>query len=157
MNETKIYIASSWKNEAHVKDLSNLFREWGHEVYCFAEPGEGQHIFEWSNAVTPQDDGITCLDTDDSRWAFASDKKHLDWANCCILLNPCGRDAHLEAGYMKGQGKKLYIVGSFPDGEFSNMYHLADGLFRIDTAGFTSLRGALQKGIVRDSFGVPWE
>jgi hypothetical protein len=139
----KIYTASSWKNETAVKDLAASLRKWGHEVYCFAELGDGQHVFMWADAVTPDDDGITCLDTDDSRRAFTVDYDHLDWAECCILLNPCGRDAHLEAGYMKGQGKLLYIIGTWPRGEFSNMYHLADGLFRLDDLGLNALREAL--------------
>lgn len=141
----KIYTASSWKNESIVKMYADLFRNWGHEDYCFAEVCENQHIFNWGDVVTPDDDGITCLDTDDSKKVFAVDKKHLDWANCCILFNPCGRDAHLEAGYIKGQGKKLFIVGVWPKGEFSNMYHLADGLFRADKLGMDCLREVLER------------
>lgn len=128
----KLYTASSWKNENLVKDVAEMLRAWGHEVYCFCEDGAGQHIFEWGNVITPDDDGITCLDTADSRLAFKIDKNGLDWAEGLILINPCGRDAHLEAGYMKGKGGKLFIMGTFPRGEFSNMYHFADGLIRID-------------------------
>ena len=141
----KIYVASSWKNEIAVKQLANVLRGWEHEVYCFAESLEGQHIFNWQDVITPDDNGITCLDTDDSRKSFAIDKKYLDWCNCCVLLNPCGRDAHLEGGYVKGQGKKLIILGSFPCGEFSNMYHLADGLCRIDQSGMIYLRSLLEE------------
>ena len=139
----KIYIASSWKNEEIVKELAAILRSWGHEVYCFAEGGAGQHIFDWSDVITPDDDGITCLDTDDSRRAYKIDKDGLDWSECCILLNPCGRDAHLEGGYAKGKGKKLYILGKWPKGEFSNMYHLADGLFRTDARGMNFLYAEL--------------
>jgi len=127
----RIYVASSWKNEIGAKELAALLRGWGFEVYCFAERGEGQHVFKWSDVASSQDDGISALNTYDSIRAFAVDKRYLDWANCCVLLNPCGRDAHLEAGYVKGRGGLLYIVGDFPRGEFSNMYHLADGMFRL--------------------------
>lgn len=139
----RIYLASSWKNEEHTKTLADLFRKWEHQVYCFAELDQGQHIFQWADVVTPQDDGITCLDTDDSRRAFANDQKYLDWADCCVLLNPSGRDAHLEAGYVKGKGGRLYILGTWPLGEYSNMYHLADDLFRISPSGLNALRIAL--------------
>ena len=138
-----IYTASSWKTEEAVKRLAKLLRSWGHEVYCFAELGDNQHIFMWPDVVTPDDDGITCLDTDDSHRAYDVDKEHLDWADCCVLLLPCGRDAHLEGGYMKGRGKILYILGMWPKGEFSNMYHIADGLFHFDTFGLNALREAL--------------
>lgn len=127
----QIYIASSWRNEKAVLLLAEMLRKDGNCIYCFAEQGEGQHIFNWPDVVTPEDDGITALEGDHSKKGYKIDKWFLDWANCCVLLNPCGRDAHLEAGYIKGKGGLLYILGSFPKGEFSNMYHLADGLYRV--------------------------
>jgi len=135
----KIYTASSWKNESLVRVIAEGLRANGHDVYCFCEQGAGQHIFEWDNVVTHDDDGITCLDTDDSRRAFDVDKRGLDWAECCLLINPSGRDAHLEAGYAKGRGKLLIILGDWPKGEFSNMYHFADKLIRWDYNGFRYL------------------
>jgi len=139
----KIYTASSWKNEVFVVTFARMLRSWGHEVYCFAEHGECQVEFNWKDIIDPRDDGITALDYDVSKRAFAIDKKHLDWCDTCILINPAGRDSHLEAGYCKGQGKLLLIIGDFPAGEFQNMYHLADGLFRIESLGFNALREAL--------------
>ena len=141
----RIYSASSWKNEQAVKILAETLRKAGHEVYCFAEQGYGQHIFRWDNLPNYEGlDGITCLQTEDSRKAFNSDKWSLDWANCCVLFLPCGRDAHLEAGYIKGLGGKLFILGEFPKGEFSNMYHLADGLFYLTSEGVRQLLDALR-------------
>jgi len=128
----KVYIASSWKNEQLVLNLAKLLREDGkQEVYCFAEMDEGQHHFNWPDVLdVEKEDGISALITDDSIKAYNSDKWSLDWANCCLLVLPCGRDAHLEAGYIKGKGGKLYIIGHFPKGEFSNMYHLANRLYK---------------------------
>ena len=139
----KIYVSSSWKISQIALDFAQLLRKWGHEVHCYAEHEECKYV--WPDVVTVQDDGITCLDTNASRKAFKSDKDGMDWAECCIMINPSGRDAHLEAGYMKGQDKKLYIVGDFPKGEFSNMYHLADELFRLDeSSSINYLRECLQ-------------
>ena len=139
----KIYVSSSWKISQIALDFAQLLRKWGHEVYCYAEHEDCKYT--WQDVVTIQDDGITCLDTNASRVAFKSDKDGMDWAECCIMINPSGRDSHIEAGYMRGQGKKLYIVGDFPKGEFSNMYHLADGLFRLDESySMNSLRECLQ-------------
>jgi hypothetical protein len=42
---------------------------------------------------------------------------------------PCGRSSHLEGGYAKGQGKRLFLWGDFAKGEFDVMYGLADGLY----------------------------
>lgn len=128
----KIYIASSWKNEMLVRALAELLREKGILVYCFAELGEGQHVFNWPDVVTPDDDGITCLSNSHAIRAYKCDKSGLDWSNTCILVLPSGRDSHMEAGYVKGRKGELYILGEFPKGEFSLMYKLADGLFRAD-------------------------
>lgn len=140
----RIYTASSWKNESAVLVLAKMLRSTGHEVYCFAERGQGQHVFQWNDCTTTKDDGITALQTEDSRKAYNADKFFLDWANCCVLLNPCGRDAHLEAGYIKGRGGLLLILGPFPQGEFSNMYHLADGLFRLNQEGIRRMLTTLE-------------
>jgi hypothetical protein len=128
----QIYIASSWKNAKVANKLAEIFRTWGHCVYSFAEPSEGNHIFNWRDIPGNEElDGISCLQANDSKLAFRCDKYFLDWADTCVLYLPSGRDAHLEAGYIKGKGGQIFILGEFPKGEFSNMYHLANGLYRI--------------------------
>jgi nucleoside 2-deoxyribosyltransferase len=34
----------------------------------------------------------------------------MDHADCCVLVLPSGRSAHLEAGYMAAQGKPVYTL-----------------------------------------------
>jgi len=127
----KIYIASSWKNRQLVEDLARQLRNIAEqEVYCFAEEGDKQHIFMWQDVATPDDDGITALELEDSSKAFKIDFDGLMWANCCLLVLPSGRDSHLEAGFIRGKGGKLIIIGDWPKGEFSNMYHLAHKQYR---------------------------
>lgn len=61
---------------------------------------------------------------------FAFDKRHLDAADAAILVLPAGKSAHLELGYMIGQGKKGYIL--YPEGEperWDVMYLFATGVF----------------------------
>ena len=127
----KLYLASSWKNAEAVLLLAELFRENRHEVYAFPEHIYGNFTFNWPDIANAEDDGITCLSYWQSQKAFESDKWSMDWADACILLLPAGRDSHIEAGYIKGRGGKLFIIGEFPKGEFSNTYHFADGLFRL--------------------------
>ena len=31
------------------------------------------------------------------------------WADACVLVLPCGRSAHTEAGWMAGHGKKVVV------------------------------------------------
>lgn len=129
----QIYLASSWKNSKAVNTIAEGLRDNGLQVYSFAEMFSGQHHFNWPDVLDVNEhDGITALQCEDSHKAFRCDKWFLEWANCCIIVNPCGRDAHLEGGYIRGKGGNLFILGNFPKGEFSNMYHLADGLYRYE-------------------------
>jgi len=129
----KIYIASSWKNEFQVKALAKMLRNDGHEVDAFCEKHKGRYVFHFSELGDMTFiNAITFLQDERSQKAFKEDKKWIDWAETIILLLPAGKSSHLEAGYAKGQGKKLYIVGSFPDGEFDVMYGFADGLIKIE-------------------------
>ena len=34
----------------------------------------------------------------------------MKWADACVLVLPCGRSAHLEAGWFVGAGKPLHIL-----------------------------------------------
>lgn len=57
----------------------------------------------------------------------ALNKAALDWADACVLVLPCGRSAHLEAGYCAGQGK-VTIFYLHPDKfEPELMYLLGNG------------------------------
>lgn len=125
----RIYIASSWKNEEAVRDLAHLLRGKGHEVDCFCDVSSGRYVFHFSEIGALDDlDAITFLEDERVQRAFAEDKKWMDWAEAVIMLLPCGKSAHLEAGYAKGQGKKLVILGEFVPGEFDVMYGFADAL-----------------------------
>ena len=33
----------------------------------------------------------------------------MEWADACVLVLPCGRSAHTEAGWMAGRGKKVVV------------------------------------------------
>lgn len=59
---------------------------------------------------------------------FEIDKTALDWCDICIMCLPCGKSAHLEAGYAKGKGKKLIIYSfeKFKKGDIDVMYGFAD-------------------------------
>ena len=146
----KVYIATSWRMENTAVLLARRLREEGFEVDCFCENRAGRYVFRWPELVDKEEDlknydAKSFIDDPRVRRAFKEDKKWLDWADVCVLLLPSGRSAHLEAGYAKGQGKKLYVLGGFIKGEFDVMYNFADGLFRWDRKGFISFLEALKK------------
>ena len=110
----KIYIASSWRNIDQPVVVLTL-RGAGHDVYDFRNPYPGNKGFHWSE-----------IDPDWQKWnptqyrealdhpiavdGYLTDFKAMEWANICVLLLPCGRSAHLEAGYFIGVGKPLHIL-----------------------------------------------
>ncbi|KKM77499.1 hypothetical protein LCGC14_1369480 [marine sediment metagenome] len=133
----KIYIASSWKNQKAVIELAEYLERHGLEVDAFCRTNDKRYAFHWSELVDNEEDlanynAIDMMSDPRTQRAFKEDMKWLDWAECVIMLMPCGRSSHLEAGYAKGQGKLLYIYGDFPKGEFDVMYGMADGLVHKD-------------------------
>ncbi len=147
VNEMRIYLASSWKNYDHLLILQEMLESLGHEVDCFANGKNGRFSFNWAELIhnalgcKTRGEALERLETLDAKdmWinptvikAFESDRKMIEWADIIILVLPSGKSSHLEAGYAKGIGKRLYILGDFKKGEFETMYRFADGLFRDD-------------------------
>ena len=109
----KIYLASSWRNEFQPEAVK-LLREAGHEVYDFRNPPNDDKGFSWSD-IDPNWKNWTAkeyqaaLQTDMASKGFNNDFDGMIWADTCVLLLPAGRSAHLEAGYMAGDGKTTII------------------------------------------------
>lgn len=109
----KIYVASSWRNPTQ-PTVVDVLRKDGHEVYDFRNPPNASG-FAWSE-----------LDANWMNWTAAeyrealklpravegyqSDRAGMDWADVCVLVLPSGRSAHLEAGFMAGQGKRVIVL-----------------------------------------------
>ena len=58
---------------------------------------------------------------------FSFDYAHLNRSHGGILVLPAGRSAHLEAGYLRGQNKRLYILFDKEPERFDVMYRFANG------------------------------
>ena len=128
----KIYLASSWRN-ARQPEAVALLRSAEHEVYDFRNPAPGNNGFAWSE-IDPSWQSwspkyfLTALHHPIAQHGFSFDKAALDWCDTCVLLLPCGRSAHLEAGYAIGQGKPTLIVLDDVGFEPELMYLLADNI-----------------------------
>ena len=118
----RIYVASSWKNmtqQALVKEL----RKRGHQVYDFRHPQGRNDRNVWEsvarsrdlkaayqqNTLTPSD-FETMLQDKKAKERFNEHFAAMSDADTCILLLPCGRSAHSEAGYMAGAGKRVFVL-----------------------------------------------
>jgi len=109
----KIYVASSWRNE-YQQGVVSILRNNGHEVYDFRNPKPGDTGFAWSDisenwkSWSPEEFRIA-LNHSVAKSGFKLDFDAMKWADACVLVLPCGRSAHTEAGWMKGQGKKVFV------------------------------------------------
>ncbi len=112
----KIYVASSWRNKIQPEVVS-ILRNQGHEVYDFKNPKEGDHRFHWNDVALQRTDKSECSPTalrealkhPRAVEGFKSDSGAMTWADACVLVLPCGRSAHLEAGWMAGAGKPTIV------------------------------------------------
>lgn len=125
----KIYVASSWRNNDQPR-IVEILRADGHDVYDFRNPAPGDNGFSWSE-----------IDPAWKSWGafafrealkhpiavagFGKDMAALTDCDVCVLVLPCGRSAHLEAGFAAGHGAKVAILLDEPF-EPELMYRMAD-------------------------------
>jgi hypothetical protein len=140
----RLYVASSWRNCLQPSLVGDL-RAQGHEVYDFRHPPDGDHLgFSWSDvdpawAAWTAEEYRAALDHPIAVAGFESDYGAMAWAEGCILVLPCGRSAHLEAGWFVGAGKPLWILLD-PD-EFGHDvgHHVTELMYRMATGIFTTV------------------
>lgn len=136
MTKRRIYVASSWRNPLQ-PDIVKALRGSGHEVYDFRNPGPGDNGFAWSEidpdwlGWKPRKFAELVRTHPVARAGFNKDKAALDWCDTCVLVLPCGRSAHLEAGYAAGQGKRTIFYLHEDKFEPELMYLLGHGF--VDT------------------------
>ncbi len=108
-----IYVASSWRNP-YYPDVVKCLREAGHEVYDFRNPPHGGPGFHWTD-VDPEAPNWTFeqyaegLNHPLAERQFKADLEALEQADTCVLVLPCGRSAHTEAGWLAGRGRKVVV------------------------------------------------
>ena len=127
----KIYVASSWRN-AYYPEVVQRLREAGHEVYDFRNPPSGGVGFKWSSisenymAWTPEEYREQLKHPNAMR-QFANDIEAMKACDACVLVLPCGRSAHTEAGWFAGRGKTVVVL--IPERQEPElMYKLFDGV-----------------------------
>ena len=105
----KIYVASSWRN-VYYPDVVAKLREAGHDVYDFRNPPSGDPGFKWGN-VNPRfmewspEEYRDHLMHPKAVKQFKNDIEAMEACDTCVLVLPCGRSAHTEAGWFAGRGK----------------------------------------------------
>jgi len=127
----RIYVASSWRNKYQPVVVAAL-RKAGHEVYDFRNPKDNPGGFHWADVDEnwqgwQPEEYIRNLTHPVAEKGFKADMDAMLWADTCVLVLPCGRSAHTEAGWMAGAGKR--VIAYIPEMvEPELMYKLFDGV-----------------------------
>jgi nucleoside 2-deoxyribosyltransferase len=124
-----IYLIGSLRNPA-VPDVARTLRAAGFEVFN-----------DWHSAGPDADDhlrdhyrerGHSYEETLHSKAAlhiFEFDLMWLDACDAAVMMMPAGKSAHLELGYVIGQGKPGYILMDGEPERVDVMHNFADGVF----------------------------
>lgn len=111
----RIYVASSWRNP-YQPEIVGLLRTQGHQVYDFRNPPNGVPGFAWRE-IDPEWQGWNAARYRElvtthpiAARGFVNDLRAMWWADTCVLVLPCGRSAHLEAGWFCGNGKRCIVL-----------------------------------------------
>ncbi len=125
----KVYVASSWRNR-YFESVVDALRGAGHEVYDFRNPPGEYDAFKWEKLDSEYMNWTTrqyCegLKHPRSEAQFANDIAAMEWADTCVLVLPCGRSAHTEAGWFAGKGCRTIAYIPEPQ-EPELMYKLFD-------------------------------
>lgn len=126
----KIYVCSSWRNTyytnfiKHLQEFADVY-DWQNPDSAFSWADIDRNWEQWS----PKE-YINFLDHPLAEQGFKNDFQGMEWAEVGILLLPAGRSAHTEAGYMRGQGKPVFVL--IMDGDHIEpelMYRIYSGVF----------------------------
>lgn len=129
-----VYLIGSLRNERIPEIGTQLRQQTGLEVFNdwhSAGPEADDYLRDHYRARnTSYKNGIYSYA---AKHIFAFDKYHLDRSSVGILVMPAGKSAHLEMGYLVGQGKPVYILFDKEPERFEVMHNFAtDIFFNID-------------------------
>lgn len=127
----KIYVASSWKNP-YYEGIVAILTGAKFQVYDFKDP---ETAFSWNQIQPP-----AIYDHPLVKKAHEADKAALDACEILIIVLPSGKSSHWEAGYAKGQGKKVIIYAPETRHEAETVYLYADDIITNITDLLRELR-----------------
>lgn len=106
----KVYVIGSLRNE-EVPLVGNALRDAGYEAFDDWHGGGPEADDKWREYEQVRRRSYAeALYGEAARNIFEFDKRHLDQSDAAVLVMPAGKSAHLEVGYMVGQGKRTYVL-----------------------------------------------
>jgi hypothetical protein len=133
-----IYLSTSWKNRERVRSLALRLRSDGFDVYDFTDPecrktpeipperfpeqfDSSKHIYRKYLDKVPE-----------WRQAVDCNREAINRCDVVVLMLPCGNDAHADAYYGLGLGKRLIVCGQPKNGDRSPTHMWADEIVDFD-------------------------
>lgn len=133
-----VYISSSWKNRARVRDLAIKLRKAGHEVYDFTDPAcrKSPEIppEAFPEQFDPERHNYYEYLTSNKHWQGAVDGNRIALKQCdvVVLMLPCGNDSHADWALAVGMGKYSIVLGHPNAGERVPSHLWADAFLEED-------------------------
>lgn len=127
--QLSIYIIGSLRNNK-VPILAEALRKDGYDVFddwYSVGPDADDYFRDWTKyrKLTYKE----ALKTHAAKHIFEFDKTNIDRCDVGVMLMPSGKSGHLELGYMKGTGKKTFILFDKTPKRYDIMVQFADEIF----------------------------
>jgi hypothetical protein len=135
----KLYLIGSLRNE-EVPKLAARLRAEGHSVFddWFAAGPEADDW--WQKYEKARGHSYAqALEGYAAQHVFEYDRSHLDRVEGGVLLLPAGKSGHLEAGYLIGQGKPVFILMQGEPERYDVMYRFAQGVYTDEAEMFAAI------------------
>jgi nucleoside 2-deoxyribosyltransferase len=135
-----VYIATSWKNTKY-REVMEAVRSAGHHVLDWSGTEVALPDFRELDPRFEEASKNRCwtptlaqemLQRREVQSAYGKDIERLRSCDVLVLLTPCGRNAHFEAGFAMGIGKRCVVL-------------LSDGVEpELMTSGMTAVRSVVE-------------
>jgi hypothetical protein len=124
-----LYLIGSLRNPL-IPEIGNALRKAGHDVYddWFAGGREADDEWQRYEGVRGRE-YLIALRGWHAKQVFENDLTHLERCQAGVLILPAGKSAHLELGWLLGQGKPGYILLDKEPDRFDVMYRFASGVY----------------------------
>jgi hypothetical protein len=132
-----VYVASSWRNALQPAVCAAL-KSAGIDHYDFKNPDQARG-FHWNEVGMPSYDRTTNGPVPVTEYlagiahpraeeGFTHDFDAMKRADACVMVLECGKSAHLEMGWMTGQGKRTCIFLPYEMAVPELMYKMCDAI-----------------------------
>lgn len=124
-----IYLIGSLRNP-RITEVARQLRDEGLDVFDDWHAAGPDADDEWQRYEKDRGRSFAeALDGAHARCVFDFDRFHLSQSYAAVLVAPAGKSAHLELGWMLGQGKPGYVLLDGEPERYDVMYRFATGVF----------------------------